>query len=78
MARFIRIKADNNPGSYVDLLPHGTEVVPDEAARDLLDLAIARLRESNRREPARPKSVALTNMEQAALWLDGLAEGKVR
>lgn len=72
----IRVQPDDGPPET--LLSGGSHVTDEETALTLLELAIQRLRASNRVEPARPKSHAITQMQDAALWLKAYENGDIR
>jgi len=60
------------------LLPGGSRLKETEDPKDLLDAVVALLRVSNKRAPARPKSLAIQRAEEASHWLLALAEGRAR
>ena len=76
MASFVRVETDD--GTVVDLLPNGSRVTPEETAEVLLEVVVSRIRASNKAQPARPKSLAITHAEEAILWLAAYTEGRIR
>lgn len=72
----IRVEPDNGPPET--FLPGGSRVTDEETAETLIELAVLRLRASNRVAPARPKSHAITQLQDALLWLNAFEEGKIR
>lgn len=72
----IRVEPDSGPPET--FLPGGSRVTDEETAETLIELAISRLRASNRIAPARPKSHAITQLQDAVLWLNAFAEGTIR
>ena len=76
MAGFMRVTTDD--GHEVDILPGGSQLRLDEPPEVLLEAVVARIRASNKIEPARPKSLAITASEEAILWLVAYKEGRMR
>lgn len=72
------IRVEPADGPPETLLPGGSRVSDEETAETLLELAIMKIRVSNRAAPARPKSHAITQCQDALLWLNAYAEGKIR
>lgn len=72
----LRVEPDNGPP--VELLPGGSRLSLDEEAEPLIVAALSRLRASNRKDAARPKSIAIRSCEDALLWLRAYGRGEVR
>lgn len=72
----IRVEPDSGPPET--FLPGGSRVTDAETPQALVSEAVRRLRVSNRADPARPKSHAITQLQDAVLWLEAYAEGKIR
>lgn len=72
----LRVQPDAGPP--FEFLEGGSRLTLDEDPRALVVAAITRLRASNRAAPARPKSIALTALEDAQLWLHAYERGEVR
>lgn len=76
MASFMRVETDD--GRTVDVLLGGSQITLDESLEDILAVVVARLRAWNKAQPARPKSLAITHVEEATLWLHAYSEGRAR
>lgn len=72
----LTIEPDDGPPR--EYLPGGSILTLDEDPEALIRSAMRRLRASNRGNPSRAKSVAITKCEEAAMWLLALQRGEVR
>jgi hypothetical protein len=72
----MRVQPDEGPPVY--LLPGGSRVTDEEAIDGILEIAILKLRASNQEAPARPKSYAITQLQDALLWLTAFDRGEIR
>lgn len=72
----LTVEPDNGPAR--EYLPGGSVLAIDESPESLIRSAMARLRASNRQEPSRAKSAAITKCEEAAMWLRAHERGEVR
>ena len=72
----LRVQPDSGPPR--EYLPGGSQLSDEESPVELVKSTIARLRASNKAAPARPKSIAITHLEEALLWLRAYERGEVR
>ena len=72
----LRVQPDDGPP--VEFLAGGSRLTTDETPEALIRSAVVRLRASNKASPARPKSVAITHLDEALLWLGAYERGELR
>lgn len=72
----MRVQPDDGPPET--LLSGGSRVSDAETAADLVEVAIQHARAANRLSPTRPRSYAITQMQDALLWLRAYERGEIR
>ena len=72
----IRVQPDEGPPET--LLPGGSRITDEEPPIGLIEAAVLRLRISNQASPARAKSYAITQLQDAVLWLTAFEEGRIK
>jgi len=72
----LRVQPDSGPP--VEFLEGGSRLTADETPETLIKSAVTRLRASNKLSPARPKSVAITHLDEALLWLGAYTRGELK
>ena len=72
----LRVQPDEGPP--VEFLEGGSRLTIEENPEALIKAAAVRLRASNKVSPARPKSVAITHLDEALLWLGAYERGEIK
>lgn len=73
----LRVEPDNGPP--VEFLSGGSRLTFEEQPEELIQAAVTRLRSLNRGAgAARPRSAAITKLDEALLWLRAFSRGEVR
>jgi hypothetical protein len=72
----LRVQPDSGPP--IEFLEGGSRLTFEESPEALIRAAVIRLRASNKQTPARPKSVAVTHLDEALLWLGAYTRGEIK